>query len=89
MERLVVCCHVGILNCRCKYTKSYQKLDFPLVSNSRSAVVLNGNAYIAVNDPKADAIYIWEYNPTTDKLTKGAKILGGNADTPMLYNLDQ
>ncbi|OJZ03313.1 DUF4374 domain-containing protein [Sphingobacterium sp. 40-24] len=68
--------------------KVVKKLDFPLVSNSRSAVVINGNAYIAVNDPKAEAIYIWEYNPTTDKLTKGAKILGGDADTPMLYNLD-
>ncbi|MDR2284080.1 MAG: DUF4374 domain-containing protein [Sphingobacterium sp.] len=66
-----------------------KKLDFPLVRNSRSALVHNGNAYIAVNDPKADAIYIWEYNPKTDKLTRGAKVIGGDNDTPILFNLNK
>ena len=64
-----------------------KKLDFPGLLNSRSAIVKNGKAYIAVNDPKADAIYIWEYDPATDKLTRGAKIDGGDGDTPVLYKL--
>lgn len=64
-----------------------KKLDFPGLLNSRSAIVKNGKAYIAVNDAKADAIYIWEYDPGTDKLTKGAKIEGGDGDTPVLYKL--
>lgn len=65
-----------------------RKLDFPGLLNSRSAVVHDGKAYIAVNDPSADAIYIWEYNSQTDKLTKGAKIEGGDNDTPVLYKLN-
>ncbi|MFD2969448.1 DUF4374 domain-containing protein [Sphingobacterium bambusae] len=69
--------------------KVVKKLDFPLVSNSSSALVHNGKAYIAVNDPTADAIYIWEYDPETDKLTRGAKIEGGDNDTPILYNLNK
>lgn len=69
--------------------KVIKKLDFPPVTNSRSAIVHNGKAYIAVNDPKADAIYIWEYDPASDKLTKGAKIIGGDNDTPMLFNLNK
>ncbi|MBP3942071.1 DUF4374 domain-containing protein [Sphingobacteriaceae bacterium WQ 2009] len=64
-----------------------KKLDFPLVSNSRSAIVDNGKVYIAVNDPKADAIYIWQYDPIKDQLTRGAKIVGGDNDTPMLFKL--
>jgi len=67
--------------------KVIKKLDFPLVANSRSAIVDNGKAYIAVNDPKADAIYIWEYDPANDKLTRGAKIKGGDNDTPILFKL--
>ncbi len=65
-----------------------KKLNFPGLLNSRSAVVHNGKAYIAVNDPTADAIYIWEYDSITDKLTKGAKIEGGDGDTPVLYKLN-
>ncbi|EFK59582.1 DUF4374 domain-containing protein [Sphingobacterium spiritivorum] len=64
-----------------------RRLDFPPLLNSTSAVVDNGVAYIAVNDPKADAIYIWSYDSKTDKLTKGAKVDGGTDDTPVLYNL--
>lgn len=68
--------------------KIVKKLDFPPLLNSRSAVVHNGKAYIAVNDAKADAIYIWEYDSNTDKLTKGAKVEGGDGDTPVLYKLN-
>ncbi|MFD2744414.1 MULTISPECIES: hypothetical protein [Sphingobacterium] len=64
-----------------------KKLDFPLVGNSRSGVVHNGKAYIAVNDPKADGVYVWEYDSNMDKLTRGARIDGADGDTPMLYRL--
>ncbi|KGE12938.1 hypothetical protein [Sphingobacterium deserti] len=64
-----------------------KKLDFPLVGNSRSGVVHNGKAYIAVNDPKADGVYVWEYDSAADKLTRGARIDGADGDTPMLYRL--
>lgn len=64
-----------------------KKLDFPLVGNSRSGVVHEGKAYIAVNDPNADGVYIWEYDSNTDKLTRGARIDGADGDTPMLYRL--
>lgn len=64
------------------------KLDFPLLGNSRSAVVHNGKAYIAVNDAKADGVYIWEYDSSTNKLTKGAKIDGADGDTPVIYKLN-
>ncbi len=63
-------------------------LDFPLLGNSRSAVVHNGKAYIAVNDPSADAVYIWEYDSNTNQLTRGAKVDGADNDTPMLYKLN-
>lgn len=71
-----------------KAQKIVRKLDFPLLGNSRSAVVHQGKAYIAVNDPTADAVYVWEYDSNTDKLTKGAKIEGADGDTPMLYKLN-
>ncbi|WP_437920320.1 DUF4374 domain-containing protein [Sphingobacterium sp. LRF_L2] len=67
--------------------KVVKKLDFPLVGNSRSGVVHDGKAYIAVNDPNADGVYIWEYDSNTDKLTKGARVDGADGDTPMLYRL--
>ncbi len=68
--------------------KILKKLDFPLLMNSRSSVVHNGNAYIAVNDPNADAVYIWEYDADKDTLTKGLKVIGGSDDTPILYKLN-
>ncbi len=71
-----------------KTQKVVRTLDFPLLGNSRSAVVHNGKVYIAVNDPGADAVYIWEYDSNTDKLTRGAKVDGADNDTPMLYKLN-
>lgn len=65
-----------------------KKLNFPPLLNSRSAVVHDGKAYIAVNDATADAIYVWEYNPITDTLKKGLKIEGGSDNTPILYKLN-
>ncbi|QHV95133.1 DUF4374 domain-containing protein [Spirosoma endbachense] len=41
----------------------------------QAVVVENGKAYIAVN--AADKDYIWEYDPTADKLTQGAEFVGG------------
>lgn len=68
--------------------KIVRTLDFPLLGNSRSAVVHQGKAYIAVNDPSADAVYIWEYDSNTDKLTRGARVDGADGDTPVLYKLN-
>ncbi len=65
-----------------------RKLDLPLVLNSRSAVVHEGNAYIAVNDPNADAIYVWEYNSEKDTFKKGLKVEGGSNNTPTLFKLN-
>nr|WP_199157196.1 DUF4374 domain-containing protein [Pedobacter sp. ASV2] len=65
-----------------------KKLNFPPLLNSRSAIVKNGKAYIAVNDPKADAIYVWEYDPIADTLKKGLKVEGGSDNTPVLYDLN-
>lgn len=65
-----------------------RKLNFPPLLNSRSAVVHDGKAYIAVNDATADAIYVWEYDPNTDTLKKGLKIEGGSDNTPILYKLN-
>src|SRR5690606_30195166 len=62
-----------------------KKLDFPSVGNSRSGVVHNGKAYIAVNDPNADGEYIWEDEYSTDRLTRGACVDVCNVDTPRLY----
>lgn len=68
--------------------KVLKKLDFPLLMNSRSSVVHNGVAHIAVNDPNADAVYVWAYDPDKDTLTKGLKVIGSNDDTPILYKLN-
>ncbi|WP_219222988.1 DUF4374 domain-containing protein [Pedobacter antarcticus] len=63
-------------------------LNFPPLLNSRSAVVHDGKAYIAVNDPKADAIYLWEYDPIADTLKKGLKVEGGSDNTPVIFKLN-
>ncbi len=68
--------------------KVIKRLDFPPLLNSRSAIVLDGKAYIAVNDPKADAIYVYEYDPIADTLKKGLRIDGGSDNTPILYKLN-
>lgn len=65
-----------------------KRLNFPPLLNSRSAVVHDGKAYIAVNDSTADAIYIWEYDPIADTLKKGLKVEGGTDNTPILYKLN-
>lgn len=65
-----------------------KKLNLPPLLNSRSAVVHDGKAYIAVNDPTADAIYVYEYDPIADTLKKGLKIEGGSDNTPILYKLN-
>lgn len=55
-----------------------KKLDLPADKGERmvqAVVVENGKAYIAVNSSDRD--YIWEYDPATDKLTKGAEFVGG------------
>jgi hypothetical protein len=65
-----------------------KKFNLPPLLNSRSAVVHDGKAYIAVNDPTADAIYIYEYDPIADTLKKGLKIEGGSDNTPVIYKLN-
>lgn len=55
-----------------------KKLDLPADKGERmvnAVVVEDGNAYIAVN--AADKDYIWQYDPKTDKLTKGAEFVDG------------
>lgn len=55
-----------------------KKLDLPADKGERmvqAVIVENGKAYIAVN--AADKDYIWEYDPASDKLTKGAEFIGG------------
>lgn len=71
-----------------KTQKIVRTLNFPLLGNSRSAVVHEGKVYIAVNDPNADAVYVWEYDSNSDQLRKGAKIEGADGDTPILYKLN-
>ncbi len=66
-----------------------RKLDLPLVLNSRSAVVHEGKAYIAVNDPTADAIYVWEYDGAKNTFQKGLKVEGGSNNTPTLFKLNE
>lgn len=61
-----------------KNGKVIKKLDLPADKGERmvnAVVVQDGKAYIAVN--ASDRDYIWEYNPSTDKLTKGAEFVGG------------
>jgi hypothetical protein len=68
--------------------KLVRKLDLPPVLNSRSAVIHEGKAYIAVNDPNADAIYVWEYDGEKDTFKKGLKVEGGSNNTPTLFKLN-
>ncbi|HWV31831.1 MAG TPA: DUF4374 domain-containing protein [Dyadobacter sp.] len=53
-------------------------LDLPADKGERmvnAVVVEDGKAYIAVN--AADKDYIWEYDPASEKLTKGAEFVDG------------
>lgn len=53
-------------------------LDLPVDKGERmvqAVVVEDGKAYIAVNSSDRD--YVWEYDPATDKLTKGLEYVGG------------
>nr|WP_121272600.1 DUF4374 domain-containing protein [Pedobacter schmidteae] len=55
-----------------------KKLDLPADKGERmvnAVIVEDGKAFIAVN--AADRDYIWEYDPATDKLTKGVEFIGG------------
>lgn len=55
-----------------------KKLDLPVDKGERmvnAVIVEDGKAFIAVN--ASDRDYIWEYDPATDKLTKGAEFVGG------------
>ncbi|QEC42491.1 DUF4374 domain-containing protein [Pseudobacter ginsenosidimutans] len=55
-----------------------KKLDLPADKGERmvnAVIVEDGKAYIAVN--AADRDYIWEYDPASDKLTKGVEFVGG------------
>jgi hypothetical protein len=55
-----------------------KKLDLPADKGERmvnAVVVEDGKAYIAVN--AADKDYIWEYDPSSDKLAKGAEFVDG------------
>ncbi|SKB51329.1 DUF4374 domain-containing protein [Dyadobacter psychrophilus] len=55
-----------------------KKLDLPADKGERmvqAVVVEDGKAYIAVNATDKD--YIWQYDPASDKLTKGAEFVGG------------
>jgi len=55
-----------------------KKLDLPADKGERmvnGVIVEDGKAFIAVN--AADRDYIWEYDPATEKLTKGVEFIGG------------
>lgn len=55
-----------------------KKLDLPADKGERmvnSVIVDDGKAFVAVN--AADRDYIWEYDPATEKLTKGVEFVGG------------
>ncbi|NQX52232.1 DUF4374 domain-containing protein [Pedobacter panaciterrae] len=55
-----------------------RKLDLPVDKGERmvnGVIVEDGKAFIAVN--AADRDYIWEYDPATEKLTKGVEFIGG------------
>lgn len=55
-----------------------KKLDLPADKGERmvnGVIIEDGKAFIAVN--AADRDYIWEYDPATDKLTKGLEFVGG------------
>ena len=55
-----------------------KKLDLPVDKGERmvqAVIVEDSKAYISVN--AADKDYIWEYDPATESLTKGAEFVGG------------
>lgn len=55
-----------------------KKLDLPVDKGERmvnGVIIEDGKAFIAVN--AADRDYIWQYDPATDKLTKGVEFVGG------------
>ncbi|ATP58448.1 hypothetical protein CPT03_19265 [Pedobacter ginsengisoli] len=55
-----------------------KKLDLPADKGERmvnGVIVEDGKAFIAVN--AVDRDYIWEYDPATEKLTKGVEFIGG------------
>lgn len=55
-----------------------KKLDLPADKGERmvnAVIVEDGRAFIAVNSVDRD--YIWQYDPTTDKLSKGVEFIGG------------
>jgi len=55
-----------------------KKLDLPVDKGERmvnAVIVEDGKAFIAVN--AADRDYIWQYDPSADKLTKGVEFIGG------------
>jgi len=55
-----------------------KKLDLPADKGERmvnAVIVEDGKAFIMVN--AADKDYIWQYDPATDQLTKGAEFIGG------------
>jgi hypothetical protein len=55
-----------------------KKLDLPVDKGERmvnGVIVEDGKAFIAVN--AADRDYIWEYDPSTEKLTRGVEFIGG------------
>ncbi|MCX2453845.1 DUF4374 domain-containing protein [Pedobacter sp. PLR] len=55
-----------------------KKLDLPADKGERmvnAVIVEDGKAFISVN--AADRDFIWQYDPTTDQLTKGVEFVGG------------
>ena len=55
-----------------------KKLDLPVDKGERmvnGVIIEDGKAFIAVN--AADRDYIWEYDPSTEKLTRGVEFIGG------------
>lgn len=55
-----------------------KKLDLPVDKGERmvnAVIVEDGKAFIMVN--AADRDYIWQYDPATDQLSKGAEFTGG------------
>ncbi|EDM34675.1 hypothetical protein PBAL39_13999 [Pedobacter sp. BAL39] len=55
-----------------------KKLNLPVDKGERmvnAVIVEDGKAFISVN--AADRDYVWQYDPTTDQLTKGVEFIGG------------
>ncbi len=59
-------------------TKTAKHLDIPLHAGALlgNVVIENGKAYIA-NQSETAGNYVWEYDPTADKLTQGLKVQDG------------